>query len=125
MDEITQAQSFSSKYVESIGFQVKTSKFLEEYLDGGGNDRKGSVDYNISSFIVPLLMAILINLVFIGWFMVDGFSSSLVSRNTRQYFIVDRKGNRFSSNEFLTKVVVKDNYNNTYNFSPLEVILFA
>ena len=95
MDQITQAQSFSSKDAESRGFQVKTSKVLEEYLDGGGNDRKGSVDYNISSFIVPLLMAILINLVFIGWFMVDGLSSSLVDRRMIQDFIVDRKGNRF------------------------------
>ena len=97
MDEITQEQSFSSKYVESIGFQVKTSKFLEEYLDGGGNDRKGSVDYNISSFIVPLLMEILINLVFISWFMVDGLFSSLVDRRMIQDFIVDRKGNRFAT----------------------------
>ena len=89
------AQYFSSKDTESKGFRVKASKFIEEYLVGGGKDTKGSVYYNITCFIVPLLMEVLINLVFIGWFMVDGFSISLVDRRMIQDLIMDRKGNRF------------------------------
>ena len=109
-------QYFSSKDAKSRGFWVETLEFLQEYLDGGGKDRNGNMDYNIASFVVPWLMVVLIILVFIGWFIVDGVSSSLVSRKTIWVFLVDRKRNRFMTNAFLTKYVVKDNSNNTFQF---------
>lgn len=86
---------------------MKASEALESYLGGRRGGAKESVEYNISSFILPRFTEILINLVLTLWFKVDGFSSALVARRTIRDYLVDSKGSGLAANAFLTKVKVQ------------------
>lgn len=100
-------RSLRSKDAEGRGVRVKASEALEGYLAGRRGGAIESVEYNISSLIVPRLTEVVINLVLTFWFGVDGFSSALLARRTIRDYLVDTKGSGLAANAFLTKAMVK------------------
>lgn len=70
--------------------------------------RKGLiVRFSTPSLILPRLIEILINLLLVGWFGVDGFSTSMVARKVVKFYVVDNKASGFVANAFLRAPLVK------------------
>ena len=103
-------RSLRSKDAEGRGVRVMASEALEGYLAGRRGGSSECVEYNIVSFIIPRFTEVLINLLLTLWFGVDGFSSALVARRTIRDYVADSKGSGFAANAFLTKAVVKSDF---------------
>lgn len=107
-------RSLKSKDKEERGVTVMASDCLQKYMDrSGGTPFLETEEYNNISLIVPRLTEVVVNLILTGWFRVDGFSSSLVARRATRDSVVDSKGSGFAANAFLTRAMVKSNFNNT------------
>jgi hypothetical protein len=83
---------------------------------GRDNLRKGLiVEFRTPSLILPRLTEILINFLLVGWFRVDGFSTSMVARKAVKNYVLGSKGSGFAANAgsgfaanaFLTTALVK------------------
>ena len=88
--------------------------------------RKGlRVEFNTTSLILPSLIEILINLLLVGWFKVDGFSTSMVARKGVRRYIVGNKESGFAANAFLSRGLVKsEDKNVTLVYHVFHVLTF-
>lgn len=92
--------------------QGSISRDLENYIAQNGKCY-ASEEYNTAALIVPRFTEILINLVLVLWFKVDGLSSALVARRAMKQYIVDAGAREFPGHLFVNKAEVRSNDDNT------------
>lgn len=119
-------KSFRSKDTEERKVSVKASDAMEHYTAQDGDNtyrdqrrrewlRKGLiVEFHSISLILPRLVEILVNFLLVGWFRVDGFSTSMVARKAVKKYVVGSNKSGFAANAFLSRALVKSNDNGTH-----------
>lgn len=108
---------FKSNDYETRGDIIRREKSsisndLENYMAGTGKCY-AEEEYSIVSLILPRLTEILINLVLVFWFKVDGFSSSLIARRAVRNYIVNDSKRGFAAHVFMNAAEVRSNDDNT------------
>lgn len=109
--------------IRSLMFKEKEARGVRVQVLDSQETSQVIVKYSTASLIVPRLIEVLVNFLLTGWFRLDGFSSSLISRRALRDYIVDSTGSGFAANAFIAKALLNSNADNT-NANSCQVLTF-